>query len=76
MTEYNLIFTVDGTMRISADSSDKAVREAVGALQCLDCMDAESFDIDGCTVRVTAKITEDAYEPLELTPPHCVEFGQ
>lgn len=71
--EYQITFSLDGNMSVLADSAEAAVREAIDVLQCLDNIDAEGFNVEGCTVRVTARVTDDAHEAIDGRP-HCIEF--
>jgi hypothetical protein len=71
--EYQIIFAVDGNMSVLANSPEDAEAAAVDVLQCLDSMDAEYFQVEGCTIRITARVTDDAHEKIEGRL-QCIEF--
>lgn len=73
VSSYVLRFQLEGSMTIDADSAERAEKCAIEALQCVDAMDAEAFNPDGCTVHLRWR-EADELERLDRSP-ICTEFA-
>lgn len=79
-SDYNVTFSLDGSLIVHADSEEAAEREALDLIEGFDFMDAIDHVADGCTVQVRLRYVEDEngnderVERLER-PAKSVEFA-
>lgn len=79
MNDYNVTFSCDGSMTITANDAEEAERVAVDALEDLQAYGCDSLGVEACSVRVALEFTYTADdEPLACNKverdPKVVEF--
>jgi hypothetical protein len=76
--DYNLTFSLEGTLVVRAESEEAAEREAIDCLEGFDFMGLAGSEADSCTVKVTSHYADpddDEAGFIDVNrPAKCVEF--